>query len=76
MLLGELWEGREYSLVLTARPGEYRCLPAAVLRGGCTSCTTPPPASRSPCLRRCRAGEVLRVAGFNKQCPVVEPVRR
>lgn len=48
VLLGELWEGREYSLVLTARPGEYRC----------------------------RAGEVLRVAGFNKQCPVVEPVRR
>uniref|UniRef100_A0A8B9C4R3 Signal transducer and activator of transcription n=1 Tax=Anser brachyrhynchus TaxID=132585 RepID=A0A8B9C4R3_9AVES len=76
VLLGELWEGREYSLVLTARPGEYRCLPAAVLRGGCTPCATPPPASRSPCLRRCRAGEVLRVAGFNKQCPVVEPVRR
>nr|XP_025971568.1 GH3 domain-containing protein [Dromaius novaehollandiae] len=47
-LLGELWEGREYGLVLTARPGEYRC----------------------------RAGEVLRVAGFHKQCPVVEPVRR
>ncbi|KFQ94558.1 GH3 domain-containing protein, partial [Nipponia nippon] len=46
--LGELWEGREYGLVLTARPGEYRC----------------------------RAGEVLRVAGFHKQCPVVEPVRR
>ncbi|POI30047.1 hypothetical protein CIB84_006203 [Bambusicola thoracicus] len=47
-LLGELWEGREYTLILTARPGEYRC----------------------------RAGEVLRVAGFHKQCPVVEPVRR
>ncbi|XP_061333551.1 GH3 domain-containing protein [Pezoporus flaviventris] len=48
VLLGELWEGREYGLVLTARPGEYRC----------------------------RAGEVLRVTGFHKQCPVVEPVRR
>ncbi|NXX20162.1 GHDC protein, partial [Podargus strigoides] len=47
-LLDELWEGREYQLVLTARPGEYRC----------------------------RTGEVLRVAGFHKQCPVVEPVRR
>ncbi|NXS98759.1 GHDC protein, partial [Jacana jacana] len=48
VLLGELWEGREYGLVLTARPGEYRC----------------------------RAGEVLKVAGFHKQCPMVEPVRR
>ncbi|NXW43713.1 GHDC protein, partial [Nyctiprogne leucopyga] len=48
VLLDELWEGREYELVLTARPREYRC----------------------------RAGEVLRVAGFHKQCPVVEPVRR
>ncbi|NXV72110.1 GHDC protein, partial [Atlantisia rogersi] len=48
VLLGELWEGREYRLVLTARPGEYRC----------------------------RAGEVLRVTGFHKQCPVVEPMRR
>ncbi|NXI93536.1 GHDC protein, partial [Psophia crepitans] len=48
VLLGELWEGREYGLVLTAQPGEYRC----------------------------RAGEVLRVAGFHKQCPVVEPTRR
>ncbi|NXG66380.1 GHDC protein, partial [Hemiprocne comata] len=48
VLLGELWEGREYRLVLTARPGEYRC----------------------------HAGEVLRVTGFHKQCPVVEPVRR
>ncbi|XP_040473063.1 GH3 domain-containing protein isoform X1 [Falco naumanni] len=48
VLLDELWEGREYGLVLTAQPGEYRC----------------------------RAGEVLRVAGFHKQCPVVEPVRR
>ncbi|XP_019328440.1 PREDICTED: GH3 domain-containing protein [Aptenodytes forsteri] len=48
VLLGELWEGREYELVLTARPGEYRC----------------------------RAGEVLRVSGFHKQCPVVEYVRR
>uniref|UniRef100_A0A8C9FN42 GH3 domain containing n=1 Tax=Pavo cristatus TaxID=9049 RepID=A0A8C9FN42_PAVCR len=42
VLLGELWEGREYKLILTAQPGEYRC----------------------------RAGEVLRVAGFHKQCPV------
>uniref|UniRef100_A0A672UHH0 GH3 domain containing n=1 Tax=Strigops habroptila TaxID=2489341 RepID=A0A672UHH0_STRHB len=32
VLLGELWEGREYGLVLTARPGEYRCLLGAVLR--------------------------------------------
>ncbi|NXJ79663.1 GHDC protein, partial [Trogon melanurus] len=48
VLLGELWEGREYGLVLTARPGQYRCC----------------------------AGEVLRVSGFHKQCPVVEPVRR
>ncbi|XP_048782759.1 LOW QUALITY PROTEIN: GH3 domain-containing protein [Lagopus muta] len=48
VLLGELWEGREYTLILTARPREYRC----------------------------RAGEVLQVAGFHKQCPVVEPVRR
>ncbi|NXH12603.1 GHDC protein, partial [Bucco capensis] len=48
VLLGELWEGREYGLVLTARPGEYRC----------------------------QAGDVLRVTGFHKQCPVVEPVRR
>ncbi|NXG53423.1 GHDC protein, partial [Psilopogon haemacephalus] len=48
VLLGELWEGREYRLVLTARPGEYRCL----------------------------TGEVLRVSGFHKQCPVMEPVRR
>ncbi|XP_067168259.1 GH3 domain-containing protein [Apteryx mantelli] len=47
-LLGELWEGREYALVLTAWPGEYRC----------------------------HVGEVLQVAGFHKQCPVVEPVRR
>uniref|UniRef100_A0A8C6YRG0 GH3 domain containing n=1 Tax=Nothoprocta perdicaria TaxID=30464 RepID=A0A8C6YRG0_NOTPE len=47
-LLGELWEGREYELVLTARPGHYRR----------------------------RAGEVLRVSGFRRQCPVVEPVRR
>uniref|UniRef100_A0A8V5GG63 GH3 middle domain-containing protein n=1 Tax=Melopsittacus undulatus TaxID=13146 RepID=A0A8V5GG63_MELUD len=44
VLLGELWEGREYELVLTARPGEYRC----------------------------RAGEVLRVTGFHKQCTVVD----
>ncbi|XP_009992494.1 PREDICTED: signal transducer and activator of transcription 5B-like [Chaetura pelagica] len=43
VLLGELWEGREYQLVLTAR---------------------------------CPAGEVLRVTGFHKQCPLVEPVRR
>ncbi|NXJ96885.1 GHDC protein, partial [Corythaixoides concolor] len=48
VLLGELWEGREYGLVLTARPGEYRC----------------------------HAREVLRVTGFHKQCPVVQPVRR
>ncbi|XP_054252761.1 GH3 domain-containing protein [Indicator indicator] len=48
VLLGELWEGREYRLVLTARPGEYRC----------------------------QAGEVLRVTGFHRQCPVVQPVRR
>ncbi|NXF34449.1 GHDC protein, partial [Nyctibius bracteatus] len=48
VLLDELWEGREYGLVLTAWRGEYRC----------------------------RAGEVLRVTGFHKQCPVVEPVRR
>ncbi|NWV06317.1 GHDC protein, partial [Ptilonorhynchus violaceus] len=48
VLLDELWEGREYGLVVTAQPGEYRC------------CT----------------GEMLRVAGFHKQCPVVEPVRR
>ncbi|NXG05934.1 GHDC protein, partial [Sakesphorus luctuosus] len=48
MLLDELWEGREYGLVVTAQPGEYRC----------------------------RTGEVLRVTGFHKQCPVVEPVRR
>ncbi|XP_064895381.1 GH3 domain-containing protein [Columba livia] len=48
VLLDELWEGREYRLVLTARPGEYRC----------------------------RAGEVLRVTGFHKQCPMVELVRR
>lgn len=35
VLLGELWEGREYGLVMTARPGEYRCLiPAVVVRGG------------------------------------------
>ncbi|NWS76875.1 GHDC protein, partial [Crotophaga sulcirostris] len=48
VLLDELWEGREYRLVLTARPGEYRC----------------------------HTGEVLKVAGFHKQCPIVEPVRR
>ncbi|NXD97717.1 GHDC protein, partial [Chaetorhynchus papuensis] len=48
VLLDELWEGREYGLVVTAQPGEYRC----------------------------RTGEVLRVAGFHKQCPMVEPVRR
>ncbi|NWI50788.1 GHDC protein, partial [Calyptomena viridis] len=48
VLLDELWEGREYGLVVTAQPGEYRC----------------------------RAGEVLRVTGFHKQCPLVEPVRR
>lgn len=35
VLLGELWEGREYELVLTARPGEYRCpLGAVGVRGG------------------------------------------
>lgn len=44
--------------------------------GGLHALCHPPPASCSPYLRRCRAGEVLRVAGFNKQCPVVEPVRR
>uniref|UniRef100_A0A8C8B9J1 GH3 domain containing n=1 Tax=Otus sunia TaxID=257818 RepID=A0A8C8B9J1_9STRI len=44
VLLDELWEGREYGLVLTARPGEYRC----------------------------HTGEVLRVTGFHKQCPVVD----
>ncbi|NWR80649.1 GHDC protein, partial [Centropus unirufus] len=49
VLLDELWEGREYELVLTSRTGEYS---------------------------RCRAREVLRVAGFHKQCPIVEPVRR
>ncbi|XP_030089685.1 GH3 domain-containing protein isoform X2 [Serinus canaria] len=48
VLLDELWEGREYGLVVTAQPGEYRC----------------------------RTGEVLKVIGFHKQCPVVEPVRR
>ncbi|NXN92033.1 GHDC protein, partial [Rhinopomastus cyanomelas] len=48
VLLDELWEGRDYGLVVTARPGHYRC----------------------------QAGEVLRVTGFHKQCPVVEPVRR
>ncbi|NXE95685.1 GHDC protein, partial [Menura novaehollandiae] len=48
VLLDELWEGREYGLVVTAQPGEYRC----------------------------RTGEVLRVAGFHKQCPMVEPVCR
>ncbi|XP_041345269.1 GH3 domain-containing protein-like isoform X1 [Pyrgilauda ruficollis] len=48
MLLDELWESREYGLVVTAQPGEYRC------------CT----------------GEVLKVTGFHKQCPLVEPVRR
>ncbi|NWT73021.1 GHDC protein, partial [Prunella himalayana] len=48
VLLDELWEGREYGLVVTAQPGEYRC----------------------------RTGEVLKVTGFHKQCPVVEPVRR
>ncbi|NXT67304.1 GHDC protein, partial [Chaetops frenatus] len=48
VLLDELWEGREYGLVVTAQPGEYRC----------------------------RTGEVLKVASFHKQCPVVEPVRR
>uniref|UniRef100_A0A8C5TU54 GH3 domain containing n=1 Tax=Malurus cyaneus samueli TaxID=2593467 RepID=A0A8C5TU54_9PASS len=47
VLLDELWDSREYELVVTAQPGEYRC----------------------------RTGEVLRVAGFHKQCPVVEPVR-
>ncbi|XP_017602402.1 PREDICTED: GH3 domain-containing protein, partial [Corvus brachyrhynchos] len=48
VLLDELWEGREYGLGVTGKPGEYRC----------------------------RTGEVLRVAGFHKQCPMVEPVRR
>ncbi|XP_030822028.1 GH3 domain-containing protein [Camarhynchus parvulus] len=48
VLLDELWEGREYGLVVTAQPGEYRC----------------------------RTGEVLKVTGFHKQCPMVEPVRR
>ncbi|NWY07510.1 GHDC protein, partial [Nothoprocta ornata] len=73
-LLGELWEGREYELVLTAQPGHYRCtrprcartLP---VRPRCTVTVTPWP-------RRRRAGEVLRVSGFRRQCPVVEPVRR
>ncbi|NWU67019.1 GHDC protein, partial [Pterocles burchelli] len=32
VLLDELWEGREYGLVLTARPGEYRCRAGEVLR--------------------------------------------
>lgn len=31
VLLGELWEGREYGLVVTAQPGEYRCLIPAVV---------------------------------------------
>ncbi|NXY40086.1 GHDC protein, partial [Pomatorhinus ruficollis] len=48
VLLDELWEGREYGLVVTAQPGEYRC----------------------------RTGEVLKVTGFHKQCPMVEPVHR
>lgn len=30
VLLDELWEGREYGLVVTAQPGEYRCLLPAV----------------------------------------------
>lgn len=34
VLLGELWEGREYGLVLTAWPGEYRCLLAAAVVWG------------------------------------------
>ncbi|NWV28883.1 GHDC protein, partial [Origma solitaria] len=48
VLLDELWEGREYELIVTAQRGEYRC----------------------------RTGEVLRVAGFHKRCPMVEPVHR
>jgi len=42
VLLGELWEGREYGLVLTARPGEYRCPLAAAVPGGAT-CPRPAP---------------------------------
>ncbi|NXE55924.1 GHDC protein, partial [Casuarius casuarius] len=74
-LLGELWEGREYGLVLTARPGEYRCL-LAPPRVGCVPRRPRPPVTLPSAPRRCRTGEVLRVAGFHKQCPVVEPVRR
>ncbi|NXU53796.1 GHDC protein, partial [Turnix velox] len=48
VLLDELREEHQYSLVLTAQPGQYRC----------------------------HVGEVLRVVGFHRQCPVVEPVHR
>ncbi|RMC01481.1 hypothetical protein DUI87_21920 [Hirundo rustica rustica] len=32
VLLDELWEGREYGLVVTAQPGEYRCRTGEVLK--------------------------------------------
>lgn len=55
VLLGELWEGREYRLVLTARPGEYRCCCSApggphALCHPPTSLTLPVPA-QVPCRR-------------------------
>lgn len=76
VLLDELWEGREYGLVVTAQPGEYRCLVLAGCSWGLPQPRVPNSPSHSPCPCRCCTGEVLRVAGFHKQCPVVEPVRR
>lgn len=56
VLLDELWEGREYGLVVTAQPGEYRCLLPAVQPWG-AACPSPVP----PCPPHtpCPAGAVL-----------------
>lgn len=51
--------------------------PCCVVLGGCLRQPHAPISpSHSPCPCRCRTGEVLKVTGFHKQCPVVEPVRR
>lgn len=56
-LLGELWEGREYTLILTARPGEYRCC-CCETWGGCAPLPSlmPPLPTQVPCWRGAAGG--------------------
>lgn len=50
--------------------------PCCVALGGCLPQPHHPSPPHTPLPCRCRTGEVLKVTGFHKQCPVVEPVRR